>query len=527
LETLSRLRALAAEESSHRLIWYLYQQTDLLAVCSAMADGKRRRANLLALYDAARRFESAGHKGLFGFLTHVARMIENGLSVPVENAAGGGVRILSIHKSKGLEFPVVFLCGLERQFNEADSRATILFHDRLGLGPKRTDRQRMLRYTTIARDAVALRLRQQLRAEELRLLYVAMTRAEHKLFLFAAVNGGRGENLSTLALQAQCPPPPRLMAQARSMAPWVLIPALCRPDSGALWDSVEADRPGPAPWLGPRWDICLLDGSKYENPLAPWPTAVPKAEPPGGEPEDSQELIRRFTWRYPHAHSVDMPSKLTATQLKGREKDTEVAEDAQTPTEPVTPDRPRGSAGLRRPIFEAERPLTATERGTALHMAMQYLDYEKTDTEEDIREEVARLVAGQFLTPAQGQAVDVKAIRALFASPLGRKLRTAPQVEREFKFSMLVPAADYYPEGEPGETLLLQGVVDCWFREEDGTVTVVDFKTDHVTEDTIDQRAAGYRPQLDAYTRALSEVMETPVSRRVLWFFALNREISW
>ena len=110
---------------------------------------------------------------------------------------------------------------------------------------------------------------------------------------------------------------------------------------------------------------------------------------------------------------------------------------------------------------------------------------------------------------------------------VGRRLRTAPQVEREFKFSMLVPAADYYPEGEPGEEVLLQGVVDCWFREEDGTVTVVDFKTDRVTDETVERRAAGYRPQLEAYTRALSEVLGAAVGRRVLWFFAVDREISW
>ena len=184
LDTLSELRTLAAEESSHRLLWEVYRRTDLLAVFSTMPDGERRRANLLALYDAARRFESAGHKGLFGFLAHVGRMMENGLTLPVPSASGGGVRILSIHKSKGLEFPVVFLCGLERQFNEGDSKATILFHDKLGLGPKRTDRVRMVRYTTIARDAVALRLRQQLRAEELRLLYVAMTRAKDRLHVY-------------------------------------------------------------------------------------------------------------------------------------------------------------------------------------------------------------------------------------------------------------------------------------------------------------------------------------------------------
>ena len=517
---LADLRALAAEESSHRLLWEVYRRTDLLAVFSAMPDGARRRANLLALYDSARRFESAGHKGLFGFLTHLTRMVESDLAMPVPSAAGRGVRILSIHKSKGLEFPVVFLCGLERQFNEADSRSTILFHDVLGLGPKRTDRARMIRYTTIARDAVALRLRQQLRAEELRLLYVAMTRAEHKLFLFTAVNGGRGENLNTLAMQAQCPPPPRLMAQARSMAAWVLIPALCRPDSGPLWAALDADCPAPPENLGPKWDMRLLPGTDYRN--APAPTAETAAETPDAPDAGAAEELRtRFSWTYPHAAEVDMPSKLTATQLKGREKDAEVSESA----EELRPQRPRRA--LRRPIFGEERPLTPTERGTALHLAMQYLDYSKTDTEAAIREEVARLTAGQFITPAQGAAVDTAAIRALFASPLGGKLRNAPQVEREFKFSMLVPAADYFPECEPGEELLLQGVVDCWFREEDGSITVVDFKTDRVTEHTVEERAAGYRPQLEAYTRALGEVMGAPVTQRVLWFFAVDREISW
>ena len=520
LDTLSELRALAAEENSHRLLWEVYRRTDLLAVFSAMPEGERRRANLLALYDAARRFESAGHKGLFGFLAHVGRMMENGLTLPVPAQGGGGVRILSIHKSKGLEFPVVFLCGLERQFNEGDSKATILFHDKLGLGPKRTDRARMVRYTTIARDAVALRLRQQLRSEELRLLYVAMTRAEHKLFLFAAVNG-RGEDLNTLALQAQCPPPPQLMAQARSMAPWVLIPALCRPDSAPLWDDLDCDRPAPPAELGPRWDMRLVPGQDYERPLARSAGPAAEAGKTARAGEADGELAARFGWTYPHGASVDMPSKLTATQLKGREKDTEVSEEAEA----LAPQRTVRT--LRRPIFEKERPLTPTERGTALHLAMQYLDYARTDTEEDIREEVARLVAGQFITPAQGAAVDTAAIRALFASPLGRRLRTAPQVEREFKFSMLVPAADYYPEGEPGEEVLLQGVVDCWFREEDGTVTVVDFKTDRVTEATVEERAAGYRPQLEAYTRALSEVLGAAVGRRVLWFFAVDREISW
>ncbi len=519
LDELAELRALAAEESAHRLIWQVYERTGLLAVFSALPDGERRRASLLALYDVARQFESAGHKGLFSFLTHIGRMAENGVPVPVPGAGGGGVRILSIHKSKGLEFPMVFLCGLERQFNEADSKTTILFHEELGLGPKRTDRARMLRYTTIAREAVALRLRQQLRAEELRLLYVAMTRAEHKLFLFAAVNG-RGDKLADLAPQAQCPPPPQILAQARSMAPWVLLPALCRRESGALWADLTCERPAPPADPGPDWEIRLLSGQDHAAPV-PRRAALPVQGAGDGTDLDPAELAARFSWRYPHEKSVDMPSKLTATQLKGREKDDEAAE-AGVELRPQ-----RGGRSLRRPVFGEDRPLTAAEKGTALHMAMQYLDYAKTDTEADIREEVARLVAGQFITPAQGDAVDVDAIRAFFASPLGRRLRAAPQVEREFKFSMLAPAADYYPGGEEGEEMLLQGVVDCWFREGDGTVTVVDFKTDVVTDKTVQARAESYRPQLEAYSKALGEVAGVPVARRSLWFFALGREISF
>ena len=177
-------------------------------------------------------------------------------------------------------------------------------------------------------------------------------------------------------------------------------------------------------------------------------------------------------------------------------------------------------------MFDGQRPLTPAQRGTALHMVMQYLDYGRTETEEQVREEIARLVAGRYITPQQGEAVDPGAVLAFFRSELGRRLLASEQVEREFKFSLLAPAADYYPGVDAGEEVLLQGVVDCWFREADGTVTVVDFKTDRVTEDTVMSCAGSYRPQLDAYTRALSAAAEAPVGRRALWFFALGRAVE-
>ena len=517
LSLLGELRALAAEESSHKLLWYIYQRTDLPAIFAAMPQGAARRANLMALYEEARRFESGGHKGLMAFLLHLTRMAENGLPVPVEGESAGGVRILSIHSSKGLEFPVVFLCGLEHQFNTEDTRSTILFHPELGLGPKRVDRQRMLRYSTIARDGVALRLSQQLIAEEMRLLYVAMTRAEHKLVMFMGVNG-RTLKLERLAAQAQCPPPPRQVAGASCMAEWILTPALCREDSGPLGEELGLQRPCSAPQQGYGWDVRLLTPTQEDGARVGQTPEEGQAEVGVELPEGWQEAL---AWSYPHQVSAQMPSKLTATQLKGRDKDAEAAQDGVE----VAPAKP--SVTLRRPVFQGQRPLTPAQQGTALHMVMQYLDFARTNTLEEIQEEIARLVARRFITPQQGEAVDGERVLAFFQSPLGQRLVASRQMEREFKFSMLVPAADYYPDAEAGEAVLLQGVVDCWFEEADGTVTVVDFKTDRVTEHTVEARAREYRPQLEAYSRALSQALGLPVGRCVLWFFALGRDVSW
>ncbi len=514
LSLLSGLRELAAEESSHRLLWHIYGRLDVPAVFAAMPDGQRRRANLMALYDEAARFESGGHRGLMAFLLHLSRMMENEVPVPVPGGETGGVRILSIHHSKGLEFPVALVCGLDRQFNEADAKATILFHPELGLGPKRVDRKRGLRYTTIARDAVALQIRRRLRAEEMRLLYVAMTRAEHKLILFTTVNG-RGGALSSLAGQAQCPPPPRQMADARSASEWVLTPVLCRRDSAPLWENLDGPRPAPPAEEGPPWDIRLLSGADFEAPPA-W-RAEGQAPASAALPDG---LVQRLSWRYPHMASAAIASKLTATQLKGREKDAEVSEDA-VELRPAAP-----QTALRRPVFQGERPLTAAQRGTALHMVMQYLNYGRTGSFGEIADEVTRLVEGRYITPQQGNAVNPADILAFFRSELGLRLRRSRRVEREFKFSLLVPAADYYPESEPGEEVLLQGVVDCWFLEEDGAATVVDFKTDRVAQDEADRRALDYRPQLDAYSRALSQAAGVSVKRRYLWFFSAGRSVE-
>ena len=247
------------------------------------------------------------------------------------------------------------------------------------------------------------------------------------------------------------------------------------------------------------------------------PEAFPGLSWEQEEEEGGEDLTDLLRWTYPHEAEVAIPSKLTATQLKGRALDEEAAEEAPRPARPLSFGRPRFAA--------EEMGLTAAQRGTALHQVLQYIDFERSETVEGVRAEIARLVEQQYITPQQGDAVDPAPIAAFFRSDLGQELLSSVSLRREFKFSILEPASRYYPQAGEGEQVLFQGVVDCYYETLEG-ITVVDFKTDRVTKRTVAERAEHYRPQLEAYSRALAEITGKQVIRRVLWFFALNQSVD-
>ena len=518
LDELDRLRDLSCDMSCQQLLWEVYDRFAFLGVFGGLGDGETRRGNLLALAQCARDFESAGHKGLYGFLSYLDRVLSAGgrLASPGPAGEGNGIRILSIHRSKGLEFPVVFLCGLSRRLNREDMQKPMLFHPKLGVGPKGLDPERMVEFTTLARQAVAAQLEREMMAEELRLLYVAMTRAKDKLILTCALTGG-ARDLRRLAEDAACPVDPQALLATQSVAQWVLLAALVRPDAGMLRQAMEREIPMTTAECGPAWDIRWVEGSRLGTPPEGRRPAPVEEAARGAATLDLERLTRDLSWRYPHLPDTTIPSKLTATQLKGRHLDQEAAETAPQPPRPILFPRPR---------FAAEAlGLTSAQRGTALHLVMQFLDFAKSTTKRGVTEEIGRLVQAQIITPQQGEAVDPERIAALFASPLGRELLRADGLQREFKFSILAPARDYYPQAGEGEEVLLQGVVDCWFETLEG-ITVVDFKTDRVGEDGLAQRAESYRSQLTAYSRALEEITGRNVARKVLWFFHLDRAVE-
>ena len=262
--------------------------------------------------------------------------------------------------------------------------------------------------------------------------------------------------------------------------------------------SVDSDN------CGPNWDIRLVDGLEYQVPLHARGTV-------GGEvprPDENQvkELVRSLAWIYPYAAAADLPSKLTATQLKGRELDSEAAEGTDAP-------RIARTVPFERPDFAAKKfGLTAAQRGTATHKVLQYLDFDRVGSMEEIAREIERMVRDRFLTEEEGRSADPARLTAFFATELGRELLAAPVREREYKFSLLLPGEGFFVDAE-GEEILFQGVIDCWFENENG-ITIVDFKTDRTP------MPEQYRPQVEAYTKALEFLLKKRVSRKALYFFA-------
>ncbi len=453
LGELGALRALAPDLTADRLIFRMYDRTDLLAVMGALRDGEARRENLMRLVELAARYEANGAGGLGGFLRFVRRLIENG-DEPFEAGeapSGDAVKLMSIHKSKGLEFPVVLLADTAKRFNLTDTKRPLLMHAALGVGMKRTDFDRRAAYTTLPRMAVARKLSGETAAEELRVLYVAMTRARERLIVVATFRDARRE-LDKLAKNASAPAAPQALEDISCQAGYILTPVLTRPEAARL---LSDGAPEAKPYDG-MWDIRLVAAEPAERRERQTPE--PPSERAGALPEDVAALSEKLDHTYPYERAASLPSKLTATELKGRFTDYEAAEEAGTPEYLKSAARPYGRPGF----VTARTGLTAAERGTALHLAMQYVDYEKCADAAGVRGELKRLTVLGFLTAQQCACVEPGRIAAFFASPLGRSVLSAEQLRREFKFSLLVRAGDYF-EGGGDDEILFQGVVDCCY----------------------------------------------------------------
>lgn len=500
LTILSALRQDARFLTVTQLIHQIFIRTGMLNIYGVMDNGDEQVSHLHSFCQIAAEYETTGRKDLSYFLEHLNAMEERGLSISGA-VPSGTVRIMSIHKSKGLEFPVVFLCGLSRTFNMSDTQKQVLCHKELGLGLTHTDTMQRLRFPTIAKRAIALRIHEETISEELRVLYVAMTRARDRLIMTYAASR-LPDRLNEISCRLDLSPRPLLTGYVNCPGSWILMTALQRTEAGELFRIAE--KPDCPSVHTDSWEIRVVEVEVAQD------ETVYDTEQLHILPMEIIEKMRMgLNFTYPNASATTIPSKITATQLKGRPKDQEVSENAKSSV--VTPLTFRSPA-------PAETTVAGTQYGNALHSVMQYLDFNCCHDIESIRVDLKRLVSAGLITEQQASIVDIEKINRFFQTELGQRLRSGGEVLREFKFSILEKAQNYYKDVHD-DAILLQGVIDCALIEED-QIIVLDFKTDYINQTNIQEKIAQYSAQVHTYAKALSRIYKKPVSAAYIYFFS-------
>ena len=489
LAELESYREIAPDLSIEALLARICDKAGVFALLAAMPDGAARRENVCQLIEFARQFEQDGYRGVFRFIRWMKQLDEHGKE-PRTGAleSRNAVQIISIHHSKGLEYPIVFLADTAHKINLQDRNSDVLIHPSLGIGGRVIDSSRGISYPTIALRAISAKLTQESLSEEMRVLYVAMTRPKDRLIITATWKTPE-KTLDALRDDLTAPIAPQLLEKSASLSRWIALAALL-------------------PGSPIKMRIIPASGESASE------TAPPEIEP--AEPGESAALSEALTWEYPYRWAEELPSKITASALEGTDADP----DAQS----IAPEAQRRRL-FRRPVFGAkDAPLTGTARGIAVHTVLQFIDYSCVSTPEQVRGEIERLKNAEHITPAQAAAVEPKAICKLFASPVGQRILHADEVWRELRFSLLTGAETVF-DAPAGEEVLLQGVADCCIREGDA-LTVVDYKTDYVTAETLAARASEYAPQVRAYAAALTRLLGKPVREGVLFFLRTGESVS-
>lgn len=517
-------RTYSRRQGVAELIQRLYADTAYVDFVGAMPGGDLRQANLKALYDRAQQYEDAGFRGLFRYLQLIDKMMEDGLDLApakVVSEKEDVVRIMSIHQSKGLEFPVVIVADMGKEFNRKDLQEPILFHNELGIGLKQYDSAWRMFYPTLIWSGIEAKLRWEGTAEEERVLYVAMTRARDQLILI----GHDSKAADHWARWADGLDP----AQGNSYFDWVM-PTVA--DYFGNQVNAETIRAG-AFWQGDRWQLRIVSSEPAPGLTEEVLAGEPRLEAlRRGDMTDTpipDWLDRQLSWQYAFPKAVTTAAKFSVSEVKRRYHELQSEELAEEKGLALSPDAILPPENEVQDPFDDLPPWLADEgdgvsgaqRGTALHKAMQYITPAADHTEGSLRRELATFVQRGIFSPEESSLIYVPVLAAFWRSSLGRRMAASPELHREYPFTVLL-AGGPLPEIEGGERFLIQGVIDCLFREDDGWV-LVDYKSDRLEQD--DDFKERYAVQLALYKQAVEQITGIPVRETYIYSFHLQREI--
>ena len=564
---IERWRTLSRRHGVADLLWDIYETLDYVNYVGAMPNGLVRRANVMALYERAKGFESSGFRGLFRFLRFVESLRDSNQDMAVANVvteADDVVRLMTIHKSKGLEFPVVFLSGVQKKFNTMDFNSPLLVDKNGGIGLKGYYPDIRVSYPSMPWLYCKSIKSDAMKAEEQRILYVALTRARDKLFLTGYINKeikkekGVGAHIKHAALTQTQALGADLIKAGNSYLHWLLIAFARHLDGGApLRNVIELEGETNFDLLDRQCQVKveIHDGSLYgdlDYKADVDETTINTVRVLGkvNDVELPEEIVQRFAFTYPNLVAAKTTAKISVSELKRRfaERDAEAvsATDVSMQQKPVIScdiieDTTGENAILdtsiptisgteladsvfgRKPlaIAAADEVVTGAQWGTLMHEAMQWLPVKKY-TQKSMTDMLDSLQAEGKFSDEERSLLSDRSLFGFFNSDLGQRLIASKRVERELPFSMLFDGNRVYPDVENGERLFLQGIIDTVFVEDDQWV-LVDYKTDRVKSG--DELIRRYKIQMDLYKEALERLTNMPVKASYIYSFRLHEAV--
>ncbi|RKQ31304.1 helicase-exonuclease AddAB subunit AddA [Oceanobacillus halophilus] len=534
LQQLNQFRMASRQGALSELIWDIYQETGYYDFVGGMPGGRQRQANLRALFDRARGYEKTSFRGLFRFLRFIERMEERGDDLGAARALSEQedvVRIMTIHKSKGLEFPVVIMGAMDKQFNMQDLNQKYLLHKDLGFASKYIDPVKRITYPTLFHYALQAEEKRELLAEEMRVLYVALTRAKEKLVMIGNVHSfeKKLEKWQNMIDHSQWVLPAYFRLGAKTFLDWV-GPALIRhQDSDALHAGEVKDVVLKDIQIDPsKWDITIVHASEYTNleessaesdmelqeKILKWQHVDVKDE------ELAQKVNGMLSYEYPYQQAAKSRAKQSVTEIKRQReiKDEYSADQLVQEFKPPIVKRPN--------FMQKEKVVTAAERGTAMHTVMQHLPLRKVLDYAEIEEALEGFVEKEILSRQEAEIIDIHAIEEFFGTDIAAlMMKESTSIRREVPFSLTLPASDVYAAwSSTEERVLIQGVIDCLIPWEDGWI-ILDYKTDAILEDSISEDLKQklikrYETQMDLYRHAIEAIWKQPVKETYLYFFS-------
>ncbi|GEL78361.1 helicase-exonuclease AddAB subunit AddA [Tenuibacillus multivorans] len=534
VETFESWREEARYGALSKLIWQIYRDTGYFEFVGGTPGGKQRQANLRALYDRARSYETSSYRGLYRFLRFIERMEERGEDLAAARALGEQedvVRMMTIHKSKGLEFPVVILGAADKGFNEMDFRSQYLLHKDHGFGAKYMDVDKRLLFTTFPFEAIKVAMKREMLAEEMRILYVALTRAKEKLTVVGTVKDWekRLAKWNEVTSHLEWVLPPHIRTDQATYLNWIGTALIRHEQAEKLQvNGVASTVPTEIRQDESRWNIKVQHASELMDPE--WITVKRNDELEQvikkwdethlqDKSGDYEEVDRRLTFVYPNKSSATRRAKQTVTELKRLR---------QVPDDYSSMDLMNKQPKMRfqRPRFMQKdaKKLTATEVGSAMHTVMQHLPMNREWTKVSLVEFVDGLVLKEILREEESEVIDYDAILTFLSNRIGHHLHQAVEVRRELPFTMELAASEVYPDwNDPGdESVIIQGVIDCLFKTEEGWY-LLDYKTDSIfgklTDEKVNELKDRYAVQVELYQRAVENIWNIQLQKVYLYFF--------